>query len=465
VSFLDTFRKAVIPTVLAPLPNAPITVPKVRPFEEVGATGLARQRGASSQLYEEWNRELSNPQKSRRIFREMRDNDATVGAVQFNVEMLLRGVCWSVEPASISPDDDQKAEFVDTCLNDMSHTWEDFISECLTMLVFGFSFFETVYKRRLGDNSDPSKRSKYNDGLIGWRKWAPRSQETITEWIWDDEGGIQAAIQWAPPDFRRIVIPIDKALLFRTTSLKNSPEGRSLYRSAYIPWYMKRRVQQLYAIGIERDMAGMPVMYVGPEIMNDPGKRREYQDIVANVRRDEQDGLLLPAAYDNAGNQMVKFELVASPGSRQININEALNFWNAEIARTVAADFILLGHDKTGSWALSSDKTDMFAHLLKALMDSIASVINRYAIPRLFALNGWQVENYPTLKPGDIETRDIESFSAALLRLAQAGMPLFPDPEIEGYVRQQMNLPEKVEVVAPAAAPAEGSDVPEEVAA
>src|ERR1017187_5438137 len=116
-------------------------------------------------------------------------------------------------------------------MEDMSSPWEDFIAECVTQFWFGFSLFEQVYKRRQGPDGKTS--SRFDDGLIGWRKFAPRAQESILYWIWDDEGGLQGAVQLAAPDYHTVPIPIEKLLLFRTTSLKNNPEGRSVLRNCY----------------------------------------------------------------------------------------------------------------------------------------------------------------------------------------------------------------------------------------
>ena len=69
-----------------------------------------------------------------------------------------------------------------------------------------------------------------------------------------------------PPSYNLYTIPIDKALLFRTKSRKDNPEGRSILRNAYRSWYFKRRIQEVEGIGIERDLAGLPVMYAPADL-------------------------------------------------------------------------------------------------------------------------------------------------------------------------------------------------------
>ena len=109
---------------------------------------------------------------------------------------------------------------------------------------------------------------------------------------------------------------------------------------------------------------------------------------------------------------------------------------------SVLADFILLGHEKVGSFALASNKTEIFASALGAYADSIAAVLNQYAIPRLFEINGMKRDRYPELKRGDIESIDLQGLATALSTLAMAGMPLFPDENLEAYIRKIAGLPE-----------------------
>ena len=115
------------------------------------------------------------------------------------------------------------------------------------------------------------------------------------------------------------------------------------------------------------------------------------------------------------------------------------------IAMVVLADFVLMGHEKVGSLALSSDKTDMFATALRAWLDEIKSVMNTHAIPRLFRLNGIKSNDLPQLEYGDIESVDLKALGEYINKLAGAGMPLFPNDELENYLLNAAHLPEKTE--------------------
>ncbi|MGG1598484.1 phage portal protein family protein [Paenibacillus naphthalenovorans] len=415
-------------------------MPNYQTFSEVGRTGLKRWGG---RIHEEFLPELSG-MNAIRVYREMRENDPVVGAIMFAIEMLMRQVSWRVDPVSQNNADLEAAEFLESCLEDMSQTWGDTISEILSFLVYGWSFHETVYKRRLGESRDPTKNSKHKDGRIGWRKLPIRAQETLMEWEFDESGGVQAMRQQPPPDFISRTIPMDKALLFRTRTEKGNPEGRSILRNAYRPWYFKRRIEEIEGIGIERDLAGLPVL-TPPQDLNiwddqDPDMvllRREAEEMVQGVRRDQMEGVVKPNGWE--------FSLLSTGGRRQIDVGAVIERYDRRIAMTVLADFILLGHEKVGSFALASSKTDLFGVALGAWLDSIAAVFNRYAIPRLFALNpGLPQEYLPQLKHGDIESPDLKELGAFIKDMTGVGV-IIPDPELESYVRQVAHLPERME--------------------
>lgn len=291
-------------------------------MKELGSIGLERYAG---HVYEEFLTELRGA-RGRKVIRQMADNDATIGSLLFAVEMLARQVTWNIAPANDSPEAEAAAQFVRECLfEDMNATWPDTLSEILSFLPFGWSYFEIVYKVRGGQTAQAERASKFTDGRIGWRKWAIRSQESLDRWEFDDAGDVTGMTQRPAPTFLPVTVPIEKALLFRTTSRKGNPEGFSILRRAYVSWYYKTNVQRIEGIGIERDLAGLPVAYVPPEILSTAADANEQailasiKEIVTNIRRDEQEGVVFPLSYDDAGKERYRLELLNTGGARQFD--------------------------------------------------------------------------------------------------------------------------------------------------
>lgn len=407
---------------------------------EIGRIGQRRYGGI---FYEEFLPELQGT-RGMKAYREMADNDDTVGAIMFAIKMLIRHVSWSIEPCGDGTKDREAAEFIESCMDDMQCTWTDTISEILSFLVYGWSFHEIVYKRRMGKTRNRRTNSKYSDSLIGWQKLPVRSQDTLYQWEYDSKDNLMGMTQMPPPDFGLFTIPIQKALLFRTESAKDNPEGRSILRNAYRPWYFKRRIQEIEAIGIERDLAGLPVFYAKDGIdiwdADDPEMVRLHSMLlrmVKNIRRDEYEGLVLPDGY--------RFELVSTGGTRQFDTNAIINRYDTKIAQTVLADFIMLGHEKVGSFALSSDKTELFSVAISSFLDIICETFNSQGIPSLIDMNGSHFEgitDYPAMRHGDIEEKDIQKMGQYIRDMVGIGI-VVPDDGLEDYAREIGGLPER----------------------
>jgi hypothetical protein len=444
MALLDRVAKAGTPISqeMVPIPGSQLdTLPKAKLMAETGVSGLLRTRGVGY-VYEEWLAALST-HRAKQVYREMRDNDAVIGAMFFTLEMILRKAEWRIEPAKGKKGDDY-AEFLKQCMEDMSHSWEDFVAECVSMFAFGFALFETVYKRRQGPNG--RKASRHDDGLVGWRKLAPRAQESILYWIWDEEGGLQGAVQLAAPDYKTVPIPIERLLLFRTTSLKNNPEGRSILRNCYRSWFFKRRIEEVEGIGIERDLCGIPVLYASAETIaalgngNPEAGMQRAKQLVTNIRIDDQAGIILPLSYDENKNQMVKLELLHSGGPKQTKAGESIKRYNEDILNTMLAGFIQFGQTPRGSRSLHMSATQIFSLAISAFMDSVAAVINKIAVPRLMALNSMDLEYAPKLQAGEIGVRDLQELGQYIGALSQSGLTFFDKPTSD-YLRKTGGLP------------------------
>ena len=412
-------------------------------YLELGKTGINRWGGY---LAEEWLPELRGS-RGTKIYQEMADNDPIVGAVIRAIKLLCRQASWRVEAAGRDREHQQAADFLQTCLDDMSQSWHDTLSDILSFLVHGWSYHEIVYKRRMGDRRDPTQRSKFTDGKLGWRKLPIRAQSTLYEWVFDDEGGLQAMRQSAPPDYEIVTIPIEKALLFRTESAKGSPEGVSILRNAYRPWYYKQNMEAIEAIGVERDLAGLPVVWVPESVVRgdspeDVSLRNQFLQLVTRIRRDQQEGIVMPLAYDPAsGNKRYELQLLTTGGRRQFEINDIIQRYDSRIAQTVLADFILLGTQKVGTYNLASNKARLFTLAITAFLDEIQEVMNAHAIPRLFQLNGMPTDRLPRLVHGDIDEVDLGELASFIQRLSNAGAALFPNDNLEHHLLRLANLP------------------------
>ncbi len=426
-------------------------------FRELGQSGL---RQFSGWVREEFLQQLVGRQGAQK-YREMRDNSPTIGAILFAINATMRKVEWRVEPADDSGEAAEIADFIDGCRDDMSETWEDFVFNALSMLPFGFAPHELVYKIRQGDDPGVDDKtgkelpgSKFKDGKVGWRRMPLRSQDTILKWFFDENGQTVGLTQqpWIGP---LLDIPIEKMMLFRSSPYKNNPEGISILRNSYVPYYFTKRMQEQEAILVER-FGGIPVFSVPAELIEaaktDAGAAATlaaYKNIATNVRIDEQVGIVKPSTpwIGNDGKptaiEQYKFELVVPQLSRSgLDIDKIITRYKVDMMTSTLADFLQLGHEARGTQSLAVSKVDMFFQAVEGFLNSMASVMSRYAVIRLMKLNAMNTELAPQMKPDLAQRVDLDVLSNFVLRLSQSGMPMFPNEELQSYILDAGGLPD-----------------------
>lgn len=413
-------------------------------LEEIGLSGLVRY----GETIDEERMSALRGLRGVRVWREMRDNDSTVGASFYVMDAHIRQVPWRIDPAPNHPLADEAAKKLEECLADMSHTRQDMMSEAFSAAWFGWSYFEKVYKYRQGP--DGAVPSKYNDGGVGWRKFAIRAQETLDGWEFEEDGSLVGMWQVAAPDFKRRLIPIEKSILFRFSSAKNNPEGRSMLRNAYRSWFFLKRMQELEAIGIERDLVGLPHLQLPMAYFSmnaTPEKKnalREFMLMLRQIRRNEHEGIATPSEIDPETGKPTgfKLDLMTTGGQRALDINAAISRYGKSIAQSILTGFLFLGMDSVGTQALSTDITTVFRVALGTILDTIEDTFHRFATEELMALNGYPPEAWPRLRHGDLEKSDIRPLAEALLKLTDAGL-ITPDSTLEDFIRKEGRLPDR----------------------
>lgn len=382
-----------------------------------------------------------------RKFREMRDNDATIGAIMYSFEQVLRDVKLEIRPADDSAEAKKWAEWVESVLDDMDHTLDDHVAEALSYLTYGFGWFEVVYKRRGGPKTlNPKKRSKYTDGMLGIRKIAARAPWTVNKFDIDQTSGdILGLYQNSGMGIDNNYIPISKSLYYRTTSINNDPSGRSVLRNAYTSYEYLNNLQSIEAIAIEREMHGIPVgripaEYLSPDATSDQVSiRTAFEQILRDLKLNAQGYALLPSDLylDSDGNptggvgtRLVDLELITSNGNRNIDIDPIIRRYQHDIARSVLSEFLLLGSQAGGSYALSKSKTDLFLRALESYIQAIVDVLNKQLIERLWELNGLDFATMPTMIAGDVAPHDLREIAAFLRNLNGANIDVSNHPEV-----------------------------------
>jgi hypothetical protein len=419
-------------------------VKKLSQTESTAILGISGENTINGQIRsDEFLPELRG-KKAIRKYREMRDNDSTIGAVMYATEQVLRDVDLKVCPINDSEEAKREADFVESVLCDMDHTLDDHIAEALSCLSYGFAWFEVVYKRRVGPTqSNDKKRSKYTDGRMGVRKIAMRAPWTVSRFDVDNKtGDIQGVYQdGGYAGTTKHYIPSRKSLYYRTTSLNGDPSGRSILRNAYTSYEYLNNLQAIEAIAVERELAGIPVARIPSEYLSPDATSSQVQfksnleQILRDVKFNEQGYIITPSdTYpDKDGSptniRLVDVELMSSSGSRNIDIDPIVKRYQHDIARSVLSEFLMLG-SQGGSYALSKSKTDLFLRALESYIQQIVDVLNKQLVERLWELNGLDYSLMPTIEAGDVAPHDLREIAGFLRNLNGADISVSDHPEV-----------------------------------
>jgi len=416
---------------------------KARPkkiMRELGVSGLSRW---DTKISEEFLPELRGERGRNTLWR-MGSCDPTLSTILFIYEQLVRSAEWEVRPSKFDSSEDSKraAQFVDECLNDMTSSWDSVVSGFCSMFQYGFAIHEILYKTRTGRNAKVP--SAYDDNMIGLRDLPGRSQRTILNWELGKHGEIYGCFQDDVQENKKIWLPAEKILLFRTESKYNNPEGRSILASSYLSWYFLRNFREIEGISVERDLAGLPMIRVPAEILNNSEYATElqnYKNLISNVRIDEMDGIILPIDVNNP--EVYKLELISSPGKKSMDIRKIIDDLKTEMASSTLTDLMFLGHGSTGSYALARVKQDALNIAVSGYLNSMASVINNNLVPKLMAVNAEfsYVEHYPEVVARMKKLPSYAEIAEMIRALAFSSFHISADPAILNSVLSEYGFP------------------------
>lgn len=411
-----------------------------------GRSGIRRSGGL---VLEEYLPELQG-RRGRAVLQEMA-HDPVLGGGLLVLDLIARKVGWSVDPADDSPAAARSADLVLTSMQDMTTPWPDVVSSALTMIPYGWSWLEVVLKKRSGPTVDAyGYKSKHSDGLYGWAELAHRAQSSHSEWLWEEDS--DRLIGWIQNDpttgIMRTLLR-SRGLHFRTSGASDNPEGKTALRTAYRPWYLKRRIEEYEAIGIERDLAGLPMAEVPEEVILGTDPRSDeilagVEDLLRNVKRNETEGAVWPLGYDEMGNPRYRFSLLASGGTRQVDTDKVISRHDQRCAMALLTDFMLIGHEGVGGGlgtGVADSKSDLFAAALETYLDRVGAEFNDRAIPDLMEANGFPVETAPTLTHSPVQAPSIAELAQLLAAIAQAGGLPFPDEALMAHLFERAGLP------------------------
>lgn len=430
------------------------TIPRIK----LGSTGISGLSTNTGRIQEESNNIFRYPQFIR-VVREMR-NSPTVGATNNVYEMFMTRPEWYVEaPVGATEVEIERAKLVESMMHDMDGTsWNTFIKSVVPYREYGFAINEIVLRRRLTKNG-----SRFNDGLIGIKDLAPRNQETIEKWNFDETDtnklvSVQQSTHNMENSFRYIgkldsdgyiTIPREKFLLFTCSETKGNPQGNSVYKNIYRAFKELTLVQEQQLISIAKEVQGilkitLPIRYFDPEAsIEDKAVLASFQTIINNYNAGTQRGLLVPSfVNDHTKLPEFTYDLMESKGTTKNNTESIIRGLQQDILTALSCDILKLGADGTGSFSLAESKSSVLALAVMARMEEIKSVLNIHLMRLIYEMNGWSVERLPKFCYKDIEEVSLDELGKYLQRVISVGAVEL-DREVLNKIRTGMGVSAK----------------------
>jgi hypothetical protein len=379
--------------------------------------------------------QLASKQQALKIYEEMANGDPTVDVSLRAAKVPVLAANFFIQAFDDKPVNKDIAEFVNfNIFEGMTHSFVAVLEESLRMYDYGFSLLETVFEtREWAPRRSGANRKKYT--ML--RKLAPRPATTIKEFVYDDTGGpvevIQNAVR-ADNKIDEVRIPIDSLIVFTFNKKGGDLEGKSILRTAYQPWYYKKELYKIDAIGKERHAIGVPVMRIlQPGYSNDDVKTA--WKLVTNVRTNEKTGVVEPPNFE------FRFEDLTGA---TVDVMPSIDHHDTKILLNVMAQFLLLGLQQGGGGgrATSGSHVDMFIKSLKYQANNICDAFNLWLIPKLVGYN-FDTDEFPTMRVRNIgESKDTQMWASAVSNLLTS-YAITPDIETEQWVREQLDMPYK----------------------
>lgn len=428
-------------------------------FNEMGSSGPLDLAGYAIN-YDELPSELDGA-AGRRVFAKMGRN-STVASTLFTIGKLLSRTSWRTYPSI--PDDKEAqdyADFFESIRGDMIYPWDHFMTNLATCIQYGWSAFEIVLKRRVKGFNNGTLVSKYDDGKIGVKALAFRPQQTLESWEVDPRTGELLGMNQNTTNAaggKCVMIPAERLLIFNSGQNGDSPEGRSCLVGAYEDWVYLKIINRSESWGIERELSGLPVMYIPSKLIEDASGENPdpnavqalnaYKKLVRDVRLNQQSGVLLPSdtfrSDDGSISTVPQYQLnlLSNNGQRQLDVNKAAERKQGNIARVVLADFLLMGTSgKTGSYALGTTRYDLFASALDGWNEQWAEVLNNKLIPYVANVNGMNLEKLPRYHAESVKPVDVKTLVDTLMNYAYAGGTILPNTSIDEVVLAKLGIP------------------------
>jgi len=394
----------------------------------IGSAGTSL---ASGYMQEEHIASLQGTQKSI-LYDEMRRTSDTVGTMERALKNPARQATYKVEPGLKGDKlSEEQAQFFNWLFFDgevMQKSFTGYVTDFLTILNHGFYIGAPTIEA-------------VEHPKLGW-KWGLtdidfRSQKTIERWNIDKKTGkLKSVYQNCTGtdfDFQGNIPVEDLEILSLDMEGKNW-EGKSIYRNSIGLYKAIKLIDKISIAGFERSALGIPHIKMSRDYETN---EIEKAALIAAVKGLQAHKTCYILTYDDINIDMLKIDFDAEKADKMIDKR------STRMLMTILADFLMLGHTNSGSWAMHNGKKSMFLMSLIYYINIYVSMLDRL-MKRITIMNWGTMEYYPYFSVTGVKEESLKAEAEVAGLLVEKGI-ISKGQSLEDFFRQRANYPEMTE--------------------
>lgn len=357
-----------------------------------------------------------------KAFAEMAKSEGVIGGIISSYKNLILSCNWTMEELVNPTPEEQKVA-------DILHDWffsknnfEPSLNSILKMLEIGFSCFNKYYTPFEKENN------MYMMPVL-----LERLQQSIYRIDYEKQ-----FVEQITSKSTIVPIPFKDLVFFTFRKEGNDLRGVSLLRQAYYDYVDKKDIKKIAKKGITREMLGLPMGKVPPNVRTDSPEYEAFADLIDMMSSrnylDTDDAIIMPSDYSL---DFFKSEFRIS------EIKDYLSYHDSCMAISVLAQFILLGQQgKGGAYSLGADQSNFFMAGLQFIIDYIEGQYTRAVIEPTVKMNWANVDCTKfKLRGLNLDKKASKEFADILNTLINSGL-LKPQLADEKKIREMYDLPE-----------------------
>jgi hypothetical protein len=344
-------------------------------------------------------------------------NDPIVGGLMLHLCFAMKRIKWEIVG--------DNADFVKNQIENLATPLDNIFLEMASAFIFGFYIGEMIWTIK--------------NGLVTLYDIEPRFQTSIQS-INDKDG----MIEQFSADVGTVKIPYKKCLHHVFLSYSRNPWGIALVRHIYKPYYYKVSIEATEAVGLDRDLTGLPMMTSPPGFdftAADPGSPNFQElaattlswatEIVTNVRKDQQQGIVKPDGW--------VFDIIRGENRTTIPTTDIISRYNTEMAAGLLENFLALGAFATTNNSNTSTHVNNFIAACEAYASAIANSLTYQVFKKICEYNG--KDKFPWLSTRITNFSTLKDTANYIKSLTDSGV-IMPNQKLEKAVLDLANLPE-----------------------